>query len=130
MNYSKVADFYKHQDSEAIVESDDPHAIVVLMYDELLKSMRVFVNQLKSKTPDKSRQNESFSKSLTIIYALQSSLNFETGGEIAENLFRLYEFARLQILESSRLSVYENTEKAIDALEEIRDAWRQIGGQA
>ena len=38
------------------------------------------------------------SRSLTIIYALQSSLDFEQGGEIAENLFRLYEYAREQIL--------------------------------
>ncbi len=39
-------------------------------------------------------KSNSFSKSLTAIYILQSSLNFDEGREIAENLYRIYEFAK------------------------------------
>ena len=66
------------------------------------------------------------SRSLTIIYALQSSLNFEEGGEIAENLFRLYEYARQRVLASSKSENPEDLEGIIGSLSEIRDAWRGV----
>ena len=45
-------------------------------------------------------RSKHFSRALTIIYSLQSSLDFEKGGEIAENLFQTYEFARQMIIGS------------------------------
>ena len=57
---------------------------------------------------------------------LQSSLNFEQGGEIADNLFRLYEYARQQLLSASRTNDSAGTHAAIAALQDIRDAWSQI----
>jgi flagellar protein FliS len=66
------------------------------------------------------------SKSLTIIYALQSSLDFEKGGEIAENLFRLYEYARQQIINDSKTGEAAGTLVAMASLEDIREAWVEI----
>ena len=66
------------------------------------------------------------SKSLTIIYALQSSLDFEKGGEIAENLFRLYEYARQQIINDSKTGEAVGTLVAMASLEDIREAWVEI----
>ena len=59
-------------------------------------------------------------------HVLQSSLDFEQGGEIADNLFRLYEFARQQLLSSFRNNAPERLDAAISSLTEIRDAWHQI----
>ena len=39
-------------------------------------------------------KSKSFSKSLTAIYILQSSLDFENGGEIANNLYSIYQFCK------------------------------------
>ena len=69
---------------------------------------------------------EKMSRSLTIIYALQSSLDFEQGGEIAENLFRLYEYAREQILIDHKSGEAVGVKVAISSLEEIREAWVEI----
>ena len=52
-------------------------------------------------------KSDSFSKSLTAIYILQSSLDFNQGGEIAENLNKIYEFCRTTIIKSFSKS-YKN----------------------
>ena len=66
------------------------------------------------------------SRALTIIYALQSSLDFEQGGEITENLFRLYEYARQQVISEAKTLKAEGTLVAISSLEDIREAWVEI----
>ena len=58
-----------------------------------------------------------------MLYGLQSCLNFDEGGEIADNLFRLYEYARVQLLNSSQTGETDGTQVAISAVSEIREAW-------
>ena len=65
-------------------------------------------------------------RSLTSIYALQTSLNFEKGGMIATNLFQLYEFCRIQIINSFTKNENKGLKKASESLKEIIDAWSQM----
>jgi len=76
---------------------------------------------------DHELKSKHFARALTIIYALQSSLDFEKGESIATNLFQLYEFARQQMITDLGKGIANGTPKAMDALSEIRDAWQAIG---
>jgi flagellar protein FliS len=129
MKNRKMMHAYANSEREAAVESDNPHALIAVMFDELLRSMNSFFANLEKNDADLELRGKSMSRSLTIIYALQSSLNFEAGGEIAENLFRLYEYARQQLLASAKSEEPEGISSAIDSLAEIRDAWRMTAGQ-
>ncbi len=126
MNYNKMLDAYSNSEKKAIVEAEDSHAMVLLLFDELIKSIRVFSENIDPQTADLDLRSEKMSKSLTIIYALQSSLDFEKGGEIAENLFRLYQYAREQILIDHSSGVAQGILIAISSLEDIREAWVEI----
>ena len=117
---------YQNADRNAAAESEDPHALVALLFEELLRHMRLFVATLDDGSADSDVRSHHFSRALTILYGLQSSLNFEQGGEIVENLFRLYEYARQQLLSASRTDDITGTHAAINALENIYDAWSQI----
>ena len=86
----------------------------------------MFCENINPKEADLEIRAEKMSRSLTIIYALQSSLDFEQGGEIAENLFRLYEYAREQILIDHKSGEAVGVKVAISSLEEIREAWVEI----
>ena len=103
MNYSRMLDAYSNSEKKAIVEAEDSHAMVLLLFDELIKTLRVFSQNLDPEKGNSEVRSENMSRALTIIYALQSSLDFEQGGEIAENLFRLYEYARQQVISEVRL---------------------------
>ena len=129
MSVNKMMQAYTKSDHQSVAESNDPVAIVALLFDELIKAMHDFVAQSHKDTGKKEVQSRQFSRSLTIIYALQSSLNFEEGGDIANNLFRLYEYARQQLLQDWKNKATDGTEKAIAALDDIREAWHQISRQ-
>ena len=129
MSVNKMMQAYTKSDHQTVAESNDPMAIVALLFDELIRAMQDFVVQSHKDNGKKEVRSRQFSRSLTIIYALQSSLNFEEGGDIANNLFHLYEYARQQLLQDWKNKATDGTEKAIAALDDIREAWHQISRQ-
>ena len=126
MNYNKMLEAYSNSEKKAIVEAEDSHAMVLLLFDELIKTLRVFSENIKLDNNNTNIRTENMSRALTIIYALQSSLDFEQGGEIAENLFRLYEYARQQVINEAKTQDASGTLVAISSLEDIREAWCEI----
>ena len=126
MNYDKMLDAYSNSEKKAVIEAEDSHAMVLLLFDELIKTARIFSQNIKIKNGNQEVKSENMSKALTIIYALQSSLDFERGGEIAENLYRLYEYTREQILIDNKSNEAAGVLVAISSLEDIREAWVEI----
>src|SRR6056300_481157 len=129
MSVNKMMQAYTKSDHQTVAESNDPVAIVALLFDELIRAMQDFITHSDKDTGKKEIQSRQFSRSLTIIYALQSSLNFEDGGDIATNLFKIYEYSRQQLLKDWKDHTTDGTEKAIIALDDIRDAWHQLSHQ-
>ena len=123
MATKKILDAYKNANREAVVESDDPQALIMLLLDELLRAMRCYVSGVSKNDSKEMRKSDQFTRSLTMLYGLQSCLNFDEGGEIAENLFRLYEYARVQLLHTSQTGETDGTQVAISSISEIREAW-------
>ena len=130
MATKKILNAYKNANREAVAESDDPQALIMILLDELLRAMRGYVMILDKENNDETRKSDHLTRSLTMLYGLQSCLNFEEGGEIAENLFRLYEYARMQLLNTSRTGEIDGTQTAIDAVTEIREAWSVMDPKA
>ena len=130
MATKKILNAYKNANREAVAESDDPQALIMILLDELLRAMRGYVTLLDKENNDETRKSDHFTRSLTMLYGLQSCLNFDEGGEIAENLFRLYEYARVQLLKTSRTGEIEGTQTAINAVTEIREAWSSMDPKA
>ena len=130
MNYNHITQAYQNAERQALEEMNDPHLIILTMFDALLKSMQIFMSNIDLKNGgDAELKSKHFARALTIIYALQSSLDFEKGESIATNLFTLYEFARQQLIADLTKGRADGTAKAIEALQEIRDAWETIGPQ-
>ena len=80
-NKSKITNAYQNVERQALGEADDPHFVVLMMFDALLKSMALFHENIAAKEGSTlNLRSDSFARALTIIYALQSSLDFEKGG--------------------------------------------------
>ena len=130
MNNLKGPKAYRNTERQAIEELKDPHEIILTMLDALLKSMKLFVENIDIKTGNSEIKSKHFARSLTIIYSLQSSLDFEKGGDIANSLFQLYEYARQKLISDLGKGRAVDTPSAITVLDEIRDAWQMIGPES
>ena len=126
MSTNKFINAYKNASREAVAESEDPQALIMVLLDELLRAMRAYVTIVERQDDAKARKNDNLTRSLTIIYGLQSCLNFEEGGEIAENLFKLYEYSRVQLLNASATGETVGMNAAIQAISDIREAWSMM----
>ena len=130
MNYSNITQAYQNAERQALAETNDPHLIVMTMLDALVKSMQIFVDNIDLKNGGNAEmKSKHFSRAISIIYALQSSLDFEKGGDIANNLFQLYEYGRVKLIEDLGKGVANDTPQAIEVIASIRDAWEEMGKQ-
>ena len=130
MNYSNITQAYQNAERHALEETNDPHLIVMTMLDALVKSMQIFVDNIDLKNGGNAEmKSKHFSRAISIIYALQSSLDFEKGGDIANNLFQLYEYGRIKLIEDLGQGISNGSPRAIEAIVSIRDAWEEMGKQ-
>ena len=126
------------QSSNAVISS---HEIVKILMRELVNSMYKIVldiqderkRKIKSKLVDKvleekitRNKSKNFSKSLSIIYGLQTCLDFDKALEIANNLFQLYEYCRHEIIKGFSQKVEDGIVKAIDIIKQIMEGWEEI----
>ena len=124
-----MTDAYQTTERNALAETADNHKLVLVMFDALMKSIEIYIDNIDVKKADLELRSKHFSRALTIIYSLQSSLDFEKGGEIADNLFQTYEFARQMIISSIKDMDETGPQRALALLGEIREAWAQMGEQ-
>ena len=127
MKRNHVTQAYQNAEMQALQETDDPHKVILTMLEALVKSMTVFeLNVDLRNGGDHELKSKHFARALIIIYALQSALDFEKGGEIAKNLFQLYEFARQQLMADLNKGFANGTPDATRALKEILEAWQSL----
>ena len=140
MTNSQYIDAYKktQQSSNSFVTS---HEIVRTLMKELVNSMHKIVMDIQDERKRKQDQfsidkalkeknalhkSKNLSKSLSIIYGLQTSLDFDKAMEIANNLFQLYEYCRHEIIKGFSHKIEDGIVKAIDVVKQIMAGWEEI----
>ncbi len=126
MNYNASMKQYINDEISAKTSSLNPHKIIEEVLVDLKKNMETLAYSLDHEPVVSSIKSNSFSKSLTAIYILQSSLNFEEGKEIAENLYNIYEFCKDGIMKGFTKRDSKLVYDAIPPIDEILDGWKQI----
>ena len=126
MNFNASMKHYINDDIAAKTSSLSPHKIIEEVLKDLKKNMETLAYSIDHEPVISSIKSNSFSKSLTAIYILQSSLNFEEGEEIAQNLYNLYEFCKDGIMKGFTKKDSKLVYDAIPPVEEILSGWQQI----
>lgn len=126
MNYNASMKHYIADDIAGKTSNLDPHKIIAEVLKDLKKNMETLAYSLDNEPVISSIKSNSFSKSLTAIYILQSSLDFEASEEISTNLFNLYEFCKNGIIKGFTQRKSKLVYDAIPPIEEILDGWKQI----
>lgn len=140
MTYNQYINAYKKtQQSSAAVSTS--HEIVRTLMKELVNSMQKIVLDIQDTRKRKDDQflvnkvfeekyalhkSKNLSKSLSIIYGLQTSLDFDKAQEIATNLFQLYEYCRHEIIRGFSKQIENGILKAIDVVKQIMEGWEKL----
>ena len=82
---------YKKTERLERSEPKDAKWVLLRCFDELLSSIRVFQENIIPNKDNFRKKSTSFSRALTIIYTLQSSIDFEKDLSLAKNLFQIYD---------------------------------------
>lgn len=133
MNKNKSKIFEKYKSAEFSVNlQKNPMQIVGTILSELERSMNVVADNIEMSTKKNydenhtDKKNTHFTRSLVAIYTLQTSLDFDKGGQIATQLFQLYEYCRKQLIKGFSSKVVGGIRKAVACLKEIMLAWEQM----
>ena len=122
MNIALARNEYKNTKTNSLSNKSENFAAVSVALDQLLNSMRGLRDASEIEQKD-----AFFEKSLTNIYFLQKCLDFEAGGDLAKNLFRVYEFSRQAVLDFVlREKGSDNMDKSIEYVSLIREGWTGI----
>lgn len=118
-----VAKFYKKRQ----IESATPAQLVVLLYDGAIDHLNKAEAALKR---EDAKRIEVFHNHLiacqNIITELTISLDMDKGAEIAENLFRLYEYMNHQLVEANVKKEAEPIQQVRQLLGTLRQAWVEV----
>ncbi|ABN76785.1 flagellar export chaperone FliS [Cereibacter sphaeroides] len=123
MTFADARARYRRTETVDFQAVEDPHQIVLVTLRELERSLRALAAAAET---GGSYPDQHLNRAFTAIYILQSSLDFEKGGEIADNLFQVYEFCRLQVASAFRREHGQLTDAA-GHISAILEAWEQIG---
>ena len=126
MNYNASMKQYLDDDITGKTSNLNSHKIIEEVLKDLKKNMETLAYSIDHEPVVSSIKSNSFSKSLTAIYILQSSLNFEDGQDIAENLYNIYEFCKSGIMKGFMKRNSKLIYDAIPPIDEILDGWKQI----
>jgi flagellar protein FliS len=109
--------------------------LIVMLYDEAVRQLEhglELLNKNKSGKQDPSRIEtigKAIIKTRDIITELMVSLDFDQGGEIAQNLYALYTWFNKELLEAHMGMDTERVETVKNQLLELRGAWAEIASK-
>jgi flagellar protein FliS len=120
MNHAYAFDTYKKNQ----VTTASPNKLVLMLYDGAIKNLKLAEIALEEK--DIEKVNTHLVKTQNIIAEFMSTLNFEAGGDIAKNLYRLYEYMFHRLVQANINKDIDAVKEVKKYLEELRDTWAQI----
>lgn len=102
----------------------DPLQQLVMLYDGAIKFLRLAADDIERK--DMVAKANHVNRALDIINYLQSILDFERGGEVAQALDRLYTMVSMKVLRASANLDASALVGAAYLLSPVRDSWHQV----
>lgn len=106
-------------------EGATPHALVKILFDEL--AIALDTAALAERQGDRVKVSDKQARAMSILFALESSLDYDRGGDVAMGLGQIYREARRLLLVGAKERSAEPVDQARIMIAEIAEAWTQIG---
>lgn len=104
--------------------------VIVMLYDEAIRQIDAAVKLLEDNSKQLDKVNNAVLKAQDVVTELMVSLDMEQGGDIAQNLFRLYLYFNDTLRDANFKKDSEAMRKIRGLMANLRDAWKQIENTA
>ena len=106
------------------VKTANKEKLLIMLYQGCIKFLRLAKKSIEDE--DIQGANNYIIRSQDIIRELMHTLDREKGGEVADNLYSLYDFMNRQLIEANVNKDVEKIEVVEDMMMELLDSWKQI----
>ena len=121
---NKALSQYKSIDLNTAVEAASPHQLIGMLFRGVLEALAKASGAIERK--DIQLRTQQLNKATEIIVTLKGSLNFEQGGEVAENLDGLYDYMLRTLMEANRENDLTKVKEVSELIVTISEGWSQI----
>lgn len=109
---------------ETTVLTQDKGKLIVMLYEGAIKFLKLAQNDIEACNYES--KNTYINKAWDIINELNVSLDMEAGGEISENLRKLYSFMLTHLSTANFKNDPNTVQEVVDMLVELKEGWEAI----
>ena len=106
------------------VKTANKEKLLIMLYQGCIKFLRLAKKNIDE--DDIEGANNYIIRSQDIIRELMNTLDMEKGGDIANNLYQLYDFMNRKLIEANINKDKEKIKIVEDMMADLLDAWKQI----
>jgi len=118
---------YTQTNIESIVHEATPHKLIEMLFKGAKDALSQAVGAIERQ--DFEAKSKKISKATEIILNLQTYLDKEKGGEVADNLNELYTYMAATLIDANRLNDASKVREVAGLLETVSDVWRSMSDE-
>jgi flagellar protein FliS len=120
---SRAAQAYKNTDINTAVSSANANELILLVYRKIIDNLNIGKKELENNR----NGIDAFSKVTELInQGLIASLDYQKGGEIAQNLRKIYLWAMHMVIEARLTNSHEKIDEIINIFNGLSQSWESI----
>lgn len=128
MNQALAMKSYRNVNANALVMDASPHKLIQMLMQGALDRLASAKGCIAH--GDIEGRNTAINKTVNIIAGLQEVLDKDKGGEVADNLNRLYDYMIRRLYDANRLNDAGIVDEVAKLMLTVKDGWDAIGQQA
>ncbi len=117
--YAAQAKQYKQQQ----IETSSPEELLILLYDGAIRFCNLAKTAFKENNIEKYHNN--LLKAQRILTEFMSSLDMEMGGDMAKNLFMLYEYLHHCLVQANLKKEVDKIDEVLSHLRTLKSTWEE-----
>lgn len=121
---NKFAQQYASTYVETSVSEATPHKLVAMLYEGALKNLNLAKFFIEKQ--DFAKKSEHTNKALAIINSLRAGVDLEKGGDVAGNLYDLYDYCYRRVFEGASKNDAEIVQEIIGLINDVQASWAQM----
>jgi flagellar protein FliS len=110
----------------ATISTQSRGRLIVLLYEGAIKFAKLAIKEMEQQNYE--AKGRYINRAQDIINELNGVLDMDRGGEVAENLRRLYSFMNRRLWEANAKRDPQMIHEVIALMEELNQSWKAIAG--